>query len=204
MNSSRRHIGLCLFSLLLIAGCASTKVTSRERLVTGDVARPDRIWVYDFVSTPADVPADSTFARQYSERSTPLTDEEIASGRKLGNGIAQELFNRFAAQGLPAALGSTLTRPQINDILIRGYLLSIDKGSAGERFAIGFGAGEQKAAVEIFQMTAQGLRKFGSGTLEQSSGMSTIGGRAEQIANEIADHLNARFMEQGWVFPARR
>ena len=36
---------------------------------------------------------------------------------------------------LPAAFGSTLTRPQINDILIRGYLLSIDKGSAVERFA---------------------------------------------------------------------
>ncbi len=204
MNSSHRHIGLCLFSLLLITGCASTKVTSRERDVTGDVARPDRIWVYDFAATPADVPADSTFAGQYSERSTPQTDEEIASGRKLGNEISLELLNRLAAQGLPAAGGSTLTRPQINDILIRGLLLSIDKGSAVERFAIGFGAGELKAVVEIFQMTAQGLRKLGSGTLEESSGMSTIGGRAEQIANEIANHLNRRFMEQGWVFPMRR
>ena len=203
MNSSRRHIGLCLFSLLLIAGCASTKVTSRERLATGDMARPNRIWVDNFIATPADVPADSTFAGQYSEHSTPQTDEEIASGRKLGNEIALYLVNRFAAQGLPAALGSTLTRPQINDILIRGYLLSIDKGSAVKRFVIGYGAGELKAAVEIFQMTAQGLRKFGSGTLE-SGGMSTIGGRAEQIANEIADHLNERFREQGWVFPMRR
>jgi hypothetical protein len=190
-------------SLLLIAGCASTKVTSRERSVTGDVPRPDRIWVYDFVATPADVPADSTFAGKFSEYSTSQTDEEIASGRKLGNEIALYLVNRIAAQGLPTALGSTLTKPQINDILIRGYLLSIDKGGPVKRFVFGYGAGELKAAVETFQMTAQGLRKFGSGTLE-SSGMNTIDGRAEQIANEIADHLNKRFEEQGWVFPMRR
>jgi hypothetical protein len=194
---------LCLISLLLIAGCASTKDTSRERLATGDVARPDRIWVDNFVTTPADVPADSTFARQFSEPSAPQTDEEIASGRKLGNEIALNLVNRMTAQGLPVALGSTLRRPQINDILIRGYLLSIDKGSAVKRFVFGYGAGEVKAAVETFQMTAQGLRKLGSGTLE-SSGTSTVQGRAEKIANEIADHLNERFHEQGWVFPARR
>ena len=241
MNSSRRHIGLCLFSLLLIAGCASTKVTSRERLVTGDVARPDRIWVDNFIATPADVPADSTFAGKFSEYSTPQTDEEIASGRKLGNEIALYLVNRIAAQGLPTALGSTLTKPQINDILIRGYLLSIDKGSAVARIAIGFGAGksELKAAVETFQMTAQGLRKLGSGALEaggskgpgtavplgvaiatgnpvglivssgakiigEVSGKSTIEGRGEQIAKEIADTLNERFQEQGWVYPMRR
>jgi hypothetical protein len=240
MNLSRRHIGLCLLSLLLIAGCASTKVTSRERLVTGDVPRPERIWVYDFVATPADLPADSMFAGQYSEHSTAQTDEEIAAGRKLGNDIALELVSRIAAQGLPAARGSTLTRPQINDILIRGYLLSIDKGSAVARFAIGFGAGtsELKAAVETFQMTAQGLRKLGGGALEaggskgpgtavplgvaiatgnpvglivssgakivgEASGMSTIEGRGEQIAKEIADTLNKRFMEQGWIYPTR-
>ena len=240
MNSSRRQIGLCLVSLLLITGCASTKVTSRERVVTEDVPRPERIWVYDFVATPADLPADSTFAGQYSEHSTPQTDEEIAAGRKLGNDIALTLVNRIAAEGLPAALGSTSKTPKINDILIRGYLLSIDKGSAVARFAIGFGAGtsELKAAVETFQVTAKGLRKLGGGALEaggskgpgtavplgvaiatgnpvglivstgakivgEVSGKSTIEGRGEQIANEIADTLNERFKEQGWVYPTR-
>jgi hypothetical protein len=231
----------CFFALLAAAGCASTKVTSRERLVIGDLPRPDRIWVYDFVATPADVPAGSTFAGQYSEHSAPQTAEEIAAGRKLGNEIALDLVSRISAQGLPAALGSISTRPQINDILITGYLLSIDKGSAVERFAIGFGAGksELRTAVEAFQITTQGLRKLGSGTLDsggskgpgtavplgvaiatgnpvglivssgvkivgEASGMNTIEGRAEQTAKEIADRLNERFQEQGWVYPVRR
>ena len=61
--------------------------------------------------------------------------------------------------------------------MIRGNLLSIDEGSATKRVAIGFGSGASNltTAVEGFQMTAQGLRKLGSGTLE-SGGGKTPGG----------------------------
>ena len=39
--------------------------------------------------------------------------------------------------GLPAERASTPNKPQINDILIQGYLLSVAEGSAVERMAIG-------------------------------------------------------------------
>jgi hypothetical protein len=51
-----------LFAVVLVGGCASTKVTDREILVTEKVARPDHILIYDFAATPADVPADSSLA----------------------------------------------------------------------------------------------------------------------------------------------
>jgi hypothetical protein len=56
--------------------------------------------------------------------------------------------------------------------VIRGYLLSIQEGSTTKRVAIGFGAGasELKTAVEGFQMTAQGLRKLGSGAVDAGGG----------------------------------
>ena len=56
--------------------------------------------------------------------------------------------------------------------MIRGYLLSVDEGSATKRVAIGFGSGASQltTAVEGFQMTAQGLRKLGSGTLDSGGG----------------------------------
>jgi hypothetical protein len=92
-----------------------------------------------------------------------------------------------------------------------------------------------KTAAEVFQMTAQGLRKLGSGTLDSSgsktpggilgvatllathnpvglivssgvkvygeaSGSSKIEGRAEKTAKEIADQLQPKFQEQGWVY----
>ena len=87
-------------------------------------------------------------------------------------------------------------------------------------------------------MTAQGLRKLGSGTLDsggskgpgealslgvalathnpvglivtsgvkvygEASGKSTIEGRAEATAKEIADIIRPRFQEQGWVYPIK-
>jgi hypothetical protein len=170
--SFRNHIVLFLMALLMTAGCASTKVTSRSEQVYGQLPRPDTIWVYDFAATPADVPDESSLAGQYSEHSTPQTDEEIANGRKLGVEIAAQLVEQIRAMGMPAARAMAGTTPQINDIVIRGYLISYNAGSAAKRIMIGFGSGasDLKVAVEGFQMTAQGLRKLGSGTTSSTSG----------------------------------
>src|SRR5436309_12795953 len=79
----------CLFAIVVAAGCASTKVTNRQQLVTGQLPRPDNIWVYDFAATAADVPADSALAGQASANSQ--TAEQIATGRQLAAQIASEL-----------------------------------------------------------------------------------------------------------------
>jgi hypothetical protein len=183
---SRSRFVLCLFALVVVAGCASTKVTNRRQLVTGPLPRPDHILVYYFGATPADVPADSGFAGQVAEPSTPQTAEQIEAGRQLGAQLAIELAANIRAMGLPAEAVTSRTRPQINDIVIRGYLLSVDEGSATKRVAIGFGSGgsELQTAVEGYQMTAQGLRKLGSGTLD--SGGSKTPGAAVGAATFIA------------------
>lgn len=41
-----------LFIVMIIAGYASTKITDRERRVTGKIPRPDHILVYDFAAAP--------------------------------------------------------------------------------------------------------------------------------------------------------
>ncbi len=88
--------------------------------------------------------------------------------------------------GLPAAQAGAGTTPQINDIVIRGYLLSVNQGNEAERLVIGFGSGasELRTAVEGYQMTAQGLRKLGSGTVD--SGGSKGPGAAVGVAGLIA------------------
>jgi Domain of unknown function (DUF4410) len=164
----------CLFALVLAAGCASTEVTGQEQLVTGQLPRPANIWVYDFAATADDLPAESVLAGQPDLDTTPQTAEQIAEGRKLGDQIASELVGQIRDMGLPAVQASAGTKPQINDLVIRGYLLSIQEGSAAKRVAIGFGSGasELKTAVEGFQMTAQGLRKLGTGTVEAGGSKS--------------------------------
>jgi len=79
--------------------------------------------------------------------------------------------------GLPAKRASSETNPQINHLVFRGYLLSIDEGDATRRVAIGFGAGgfQLTTAVEVFQVTTEGLRKLGGGK-DESGGSRTPGG----------------------------
>ena len=165
----------CLVSsvIIILAGCASTKVTNREQLVTGPIPRPATIWVYDFVATAADVPTNSALAGEDLD-TTPQTAGEIAEGMKLGDQIATELVAQIREMGMPAEQASMATKPQINDIVIRGYLLSVKEGSTAERVIVGFGAGKSSLStmVEGFQMTAQGLRKLGYGTVDAGGNKS--------------------------------
>ena len=142
--------------------------------------------MYDFGATASDVPADSPLAGQYTEGSMAQTSEQVATGRQLGAQIADQLVEEIRDMGLPAENALAGTTPQINDIVIRGYLVSIDEGSAMKRVTIGFGSGgsELRTAVEGYQVTAQGLRKLGSGTVDAGAG-KTPGG-AVGLAGLIA------------------
>src|SRR5262245_9869430 len=121
MKTGRYAVRL-LLALAVVAGCASSKVTTREVLVTEKIPRPNRILVYNFAATPAEVPADSALAEQYSEHSAPQTPDQIETGRRLGAQIASELAADIRDMGLPAQAVPIGTQPQIDDIVIKGYL----------------------------------------------------------------------------------
>jgi hypothetical protein len=184
----RNQVVLGLFALLFIAGCASTRVTDRDQVMTGEIPRPNTIWVYDFAATPDDVPAVSALAGQHDEYSTPQTAEQIATGRKLGAEIATQLVEQINAMGMYAAVAGPETRPEINDIVIHGYLLSVVQGSETKRVMIGFSSGESelKVAAEGFEVTAHGLRKLGSGSTD-ATGAKTPG-TAVGILALVATH----------------
>jgi hypothetical protein len=234
--TTRTPITLVLVALLALAGCAKTKVSNRQEYTGNKIPRPGHILVYDFAATAADLPADSELAGRHSEHEKPQTAEQIEMGQKLGAEIAAHLVTEIRAMGMPAERAAAASQAQINDLIIRGYLLAVDKGDAIGRVAIGFGSGgsDLRAAAEGFQMTATGLRKLGGGQLDagggktpgtalgvaslivthnpvglivgtgmnvygEKSGKSTIEGRAEQTAKEIADQLRIKFKEQGWI-----
>jgi Domain of unknown function (DUF4410) len=169
MKPLNRAVWLCV--LVVLAGCASTEITERQRYQGAKLARPDRIIVHDFTGNPADVPPESPFAAQMAG-TIPPTPEQREVGRKLGAQIAQQLVADLRAMGLPAVEAAGQPAPQVNDIVLRGYFVSIDEGSAGKRVLVGFGSGaaEMRAAVEGYQMTAQGLRLLGSGEVRSGGG----------------------------------
>lgn len=174
---SFKRIAVCVLGLVVAAGCASTETSKRQILVTEKIPRPGHIWIYDFAATPAEIPTESALGGKPVEHPTPQTSEQIATGRQMGALIATQLVEEINGMGLLAARASSRTTPAINDIVIRGYLLSIDEGDATKRVAIGFGSGASQlsVAVEGFQVTAQGLRKLGSGNVDAGGG-KTPGG----------------------------
>jgi hypothetical protein len=102
----------------------------------------------------------------------PMTPEEEELSRKVGAEVAKELVADLQGMGLPAVAAAGQPPPQVNDIVIRGYFITLDQGSAAERILVGFGTGdaELSTAVEGYQMTAQGLRPLGSGEIRSGGG----------------------------------
>ena len=163
-------LAACVFAVTVLAGCASTSVTGHQRYVHENLPRPGNILVYSFGTSAADVPPESAFSGQAYASATPPTAEETQLGYELGNQIADRLVEEIHDMGMPASHAIRGTPIQVNDIIIRGYLVSIEQGSGLKRMTIGFGSGgsELSTVVEGFQMTSQGLRKLGSATLESS------------------------------------
>ncbi len=170
------RVAFCLFALVALAGCASTKVTESRTYQGERLARPDRIIVHDFAATPADIPAWAAAASQPAAPSTPQTAEEIETGRDLGAQVAKRLVEEIRDMGLPAARAEGQREPDVGDIVIIGYFGSIDEGSAVKRIAIGFGSGGAKLTTEVegYLMTDQGLRELGSREID-SGGNKTPG-----------------------------
>jgi hypothetical protein len=171
---SLRYAGW-FFALIVLASCASTEVSNRQRYEGEKLARPDRIIVDDFAVTPAEVHADSALTSS-SAGATPQTPEEIEAGHKMADEVAKRLVADLQGMGLPAVRAAGQLAPQVGDIVIKGSFVTVDKGSAGERILLGFGAGtaDLQTVVEGYQMTPEGLRKLGSGEVT-SGGNKTPG-----------------------------
>ena len=166
MKSLRRGASCC-FALVLMVGCASTEVTERQAYEGPQLARPERIIVHDFTANPADVPPESELAAQVPSAGTP-TAQQLELSRKVGAEVAKDLVADLRAAGRPAVGAAGQPAPQVDDIVLRGYFVSVKEGSATERVLLGFGAGDAElhTAVEAYQMTPHGLRALGRGEVQ--------------------------------------
>lgn len=172
---SLNYVAPCILALALAAGCASTATTARPtELGKEKIARPDRIIVYDFAATPADLPSWSDAVTKYAGAGASQTAEQLATGRKLGAQIAQELVEEINETGMHAVRAAGQPAPRAGDIALIGYFGSTQEGSAGKRIMLGFGSGgaELKTAVEGYLMTDQGMRQLGSGEVDAGGGKS--------------------------------
>ncbi|MGE5259229.1 MAG: DUF4410 domain-containing protein [Hyphomicrobiales bacterium] len=169
----RHHVWTLLLLVLFLGyGCASTKISDRETYSGGPLPRPAHIIVYDFVTSPEGVAPDSAIAGQIAAPATPPTADQVEMEKQLGMQIAEELAADIREMGLSGVRATSQTVPQVNDIMLRGYLLSVEQGSELKRVTLGFGSGasQLKTLVEGYQMTANGPRKLGQGSIDATGG----------------------------------
>jgi Domain of unknown function (DUF4410) len=130
-----------VFALLLVAGCASTKVTERQVYTGEKLARPDRIIVYDFAASPADVHGGSALPSESAAAATPQTAQDVEVGRKLGAEVAEQLVADLQGMRLPAVRAAGQPPPRVGDIVVKGSFVTVEEGGAGKRVLVGFGSG---------------------------------------------------------------
>jgi hypothetical protein len=119
MNVFRRAVP-CLFTFVLLTGCASSKVTGYQPM-QGEIDRPDRIIVYDFAATAAELPPEVAIAGQGAV-SPPATPAQLAVGRRLGAETAKYLVAELQGMGLTAVRAVGQPAPRVGDGLVVGYL----------------------------------------------------------------------------------
>ena len=201
-------LAACLFTALLVVGCAGADVSNQQRNVAADaiILKPARAIVYDFASTPAGIPPDSAIAGLYRERTTPQTPDEIELGRRLGALVSARLVEELNKNGIAAFAAATGPVPHPGDAVIRGEFVTIDKGNRAKRMLIGFGAGSAKleTLVEGYVVTTGGLVPLGSAQIETSGGKKPgmlvpmgAGAAAGNVARSVAISGASNILQEG-------
>ncbi len=235
-RSKGLRIAVTLAWLIGGAACASIEVSNRDEYRGEKLARPGRILIHDFATDPADLPTWSQAAKTHGDARAEVSAEEAAAGRKLGAQMAIELVSQIDDMGLEAERAAGARSPADGDLVIVGYLSSLDEGSGFKRVVLGFGSGaaEVTSHVEGYLATSEGMQLLGSGDLESNkgrspgavvplivtiatanpiglivtapikvgsemSGRSKVEGVGKRMAGEIADVLEEKFREQGWI-----
>jgi len=180
----RSLVPTSILALLLLGGCAKTTVTQEQYYQGPRLAKPARILVYDFAANASDLPAGYSMA--VAAPPAEQSAEDLDLGRKLGALVAKDLVEELQKMGLPAVSANGQPAPQLNDIVIVGYFVSVDSGSIAKRFAIGFGSGAPAlaTAVEVYVMSNQGLRRLGSAELDSTGSKGP--GEALPLAMTVA------------------
>ena len=185
---------LVLFVLAVAAGCAPTNI-QQENMAVAQLNRPSLILVYDFAVTPQEVELDTGLSadimQQYEQhKGETRTAEEIKVGHKVADALAEELVKKIRSYGLWAERGFGAPYGNEKDLMVKGQLLSIDEGNRTERVAIGLGAGRTsvQANVQVYEMTAQGMKEVDSMRGTAKSGYKP--GMGEMMGvGAIAGHL---------------
>jgi hypothetical protein len=189
----------CL-GLLLLAACASEKVTS-ELPVAGKILRPDRILVHRFQV----IPQGSEFGTVPFQQSA----EEVRVGRLLGEAVATNLVAELKARGVNAAMARDDAPPQDQTVWIFGRFMHLESPSSSNLLGGYTFADPLRTRVHIFQgsgSTVQSIAQADTATdsavrprMAAEAEKAAVEADAKRVAKEVADRIAAYYRKRGFM-----
>jgi len=150
---------LGILGLAMLMGCRAA--TENVVAYSGQLPRPQRIVVYDFTSTPADVQLQSGLGGRIKEslreaEGTSVGEQQTKLQQDIMRLMTAQLVQEIGKLGLPvesAEMAGPVTEGQLS---IEGQFLTIDEGNQTRRLVIGFGAGAShvRVAVQVLETIA--------------------------------------------------
>jgi hypothetical protein len=204
-----------------VVGCTETQVLSRRgRFQPEPLPRPNRIVVYDFDTTHAEVKLDPSIPKEIARGRTPLGEARRQVALAAADVLAAALVDEILALGMPAERGKGSPIPKQGALIVDGQIGRIDEGSRAVRAAVGYGAGqsELRTLVHVYHVTERGRRRIGEfatvtqtpetvnaggvtngGAAKQTSDKTNVVVDAERTAKKAGDVLAELFVRQGWM-----
>jgi len=153
-----RRIASTLIALPLAAGlfaCASTSVRLDDETAASDLPRPERILVYDFALSEAEIATNSGIGSQIVDEESTMTPEQRQEqlGRHAANALAESMVKGLRQLGFATERVPRGTPAVGHDLLVDGHFLDVNEGNRLRRVVIGFGAGaaDVDTRVQLYQ-----------------------------------------------------
>jgi hypothetical protein len=157
--SSRHRYRLVVTLMLMLAGCATVKVTGQRALGTVPAAPPSVVYVSDFtfnfpglsgergvlpISLVNEAASESTivFSRLFGVQVNPAIRQ-----RELANLMTTSLIEDLRSAGVTAYRFGPRDKLPAGSWLLQGIFVQVDEGNRLERALIGFGGGATELDV---------------------------------------------------------
>jgi hypothetical protein len=89
---------------------------------------------------------------------TPASEQEVKVGHEVARIVTEHLVKEIDKLGIPAVAASAATPVMGPSLAVEGHFLSIDEGNRMQRMVVGFGAGEVRTFVQVYEITPEGRR----------------------------------------------
>lgn len=158
------RILIILTLALLASGCAKTQVRETAEVAYTGLPRPDRVLIYNFAVSPADIQQNSSIFAKLGRgmENTSQTAEEIQIGHEVADALATELTVKIANMGLNPLRATSNMPISRGSVMVTGQFININEGNRLRRNMIGFGAGQSSvdAQVKVLAPGRSGLEEI--------------------------------------------